>query len=36
MRILNVPPDRENSVNSQISMTARLPDHNQSNQWRDL
>jgi len=36
MRILNVPPDSENSVNSQISMTGRLPDHNQSNQWRDL
>jgi len=36
MRILNVPPDSENSVNSQISMTGRLPDHNQSSQWRDL
>ena len=36
MRILNVAPDSENSVNSQISMTGRLPDHNQSSQWRDL
>ena len=36
MRILNVAPDSADSINSQISMTGILPDHVQSDAWRDL